>query len=210
MRSWRYQKWRVVRAYIVEVDSQPQHVGQQIERGLHMVNTIFARPRLVAFHVYPVPDGDGPVLMPAHLPIRTRSLIEQQCPDRLGPRPQHGSGDLTNRPINPQVRIERGIPNKRKPALSIGSPNVTVSMPPKARASNAARYRCAPSRCKVSNRIEQHVYHHATASAMAKDIVLSTLHSTRRGRGRERGMPTATGRGFGPSVSPSSGSCAEK
>jgi hypothetical protein len=193
LRSWRYQKWRVVRDYIVEVDSRRQHVGRQIDRGLHMVNTIFGRPRPVAFHVYLVPDGNGPVLTPAHLPIRTRCLIEQQCPDRLGPRP---STDPAILPIAPSIR--------RYGSSAASEQTQTCSLDRKSqyhgldasqgegvqRRSVSLRAIAMQSQSICwANLIEQHVHRHATASAMAKDIVLSKLlHPTQRGRGRERGI----------------------
>jgi hypothetical protein len=94
-------------------------------------------------------------------------------PDRLGPHPQRGSRDRTNRPVNPQVRIERGDPEQTQTCSLDGK--FRYHGLDAAKGDSVQRRLESPraiamqgqSVC-LARRIGLHVYQSSNASAMAK------------------------------------------
>lgn len=75
---------------VVEVQAHGQHPLQDPRRGLDVDHAGFLRPRPEAVHISTLADRDRQVLVPYHVPVRLRRLVEQDAAHRKAVRPQHG------------------------------------------------------------------------------------------------------------------------
>jgi hypothetical protein len=75
-------KGTIVIVSVVEVEPQGRHPGQKLDRRLDVNHAILDVPVPIALHVAPVANGDGPILVPWHSPVRCIGFVEKHDPNR--------------------------------------------------------------------------------------------------------------------------------
>ena len=80
----KYAQWAICLAAIIEVQTKRQHLLQNFDRRLDVLDAGLHRPGSVSRNIDSFSDRDRPVLMPCHFPIRTWSLVEKNAADRTG------------------------------------------------------------------------------------------------------------------------------
>lgn len=76
----------VGRIGIVEMNPDEKHAFQQRSRRLAMPDSRFPGPCAKARHVASFTDGDHPILVPRHAPVRPRRFVERDNARRFGGR----------------------------------------------------------------------------------------------------------------------------
>ena len=77
VRAWDHADRAVVLTAVVKMNANSQHAFQNRDGRLHMNHTFFNRPRPETGDIESGFDGNRQVLMPGHLPICGRGLIEE-------------------------------------------------------------------------------------------------------------------------------------
>lgn len=108
VRAGSYQQRRIVGRYIVDVNPESHHPGQQFKRRRDVLHPPFYRPGAIVFSVDPLLYTNCSILMPCERPVCFRRLVKQDGPDRTASVAEKSCRNRSRRAIGTQNRSERG------------------------------------------------------------------------------------------------------